>query len=76
LQINYQETVTATKEAICLLNVLAFASLFIVYTTPRPVERMAGVRRMLQTYAGQVPAGRFPTRKSVWQIGVSVTEMI
>ncbi|MFD1327395.1 hypothetical protein [Mycoplana ramosa] len=43
------------------LNILGFTALFIAYTEGGPVDRPTGVRRALQTYAGQHPTGGFPT---------------
>lgn len=59
-----------------LVNVVAFSALFAVYAGGQPVERPQGVRRALQTYAGQLPTGTFPTLKPVWQVGVEVSDML
>lgn len=42
------------KKLAVTLNVLAFAALFITYTEAAPVDRPAGVRRALQTFAGEI----------------------
>ncbi|WP_313192223.1 hypothetical protein [Shinella zoogloeoides] len=55
------------------INVLGFAALFLAYTAGASVERPSGVRRALQTYAGQLPTGAYPTLKPVWELGVTVS---
>ena len=55
------------------LNVLGFTALFLAYTMGASVDRPTGVRRALQTYAGQLPTGTFPTLKPVWELGVKVS---
>jgi hypothetical protein len=57
------------------INVLGFTALFLVYTTGAAAERPQGVRRALQTYAGQVPTGAMPTLKPVWELGVKVSTL-
>ncbi|WP_440983873.1 hypothetical protein [Shinella sumterensis] len=54
-------------------NVLGFTALFLAYTMGAATDRPTGVRRALQTYAGQLPTGAFPTLKPVWELGVKVT---
>ncbi|MGB8286700.1 hypothetical protein [Rhizobium ruizarguesonis] len=41
-----------------------------------PWKNPAGVRRALQTYAGQLPTGGYPTLKPVWQIGVDASDLV
>ena len=55
------------------INVLGFAALFLTYAAGASVERPSGVRRALQTYAGQLPTGAYPTLKPVWELGVTVS---
>ena len=55
------------------INVLGFAALFLAYVAGASVERPSGVRRALQTYAGQLPTGAYPTLKPVWELGVTVS---
>jgi hypothetical protein len=57
------------KTAVTLINILAFAALFFDYAVAMDPPQPAGTRRFLQTYAGQLPTGAFPTRKPVWQLG-------
>jgi len=58
------------------INVLGFAALFLAYAAGASVERPSGVRRALQTYAGQLPTGACPTLKPVWELGVTVSENV
>lgn len=55
------------------INIIGFTALFITYAAGAEVERPSGVRRALQTYAGQLPTGALPTLKPVWELGVRVT---
>ena len=55
------------------INVIGFTALFLVYAAGVSVERPSGVRRALQTYAGQLPTGAYPTLKPVWELGVKVS---
>jgi hypothetical protein len=64
---------TAMKALALTLNVLGFTALFLAYATGASVDRPTGVRRALQTYAGQLPTGAFPTLKPVWELGVKVS---
>lgn len=64
---------TVMKALIFTLNVLGFTALFLAYTMGASVDRPKGVRRALQTYAGQLPTGAFPTLKPVWELGVKVS---
>ena len=57
------------------INVIGFTVLFITYAAGAEVERPSGVRRALQTYAGQLPTGAFPMLKPVWELGVKVTRV-
>ncbi|HVK92968.1 MAG TPA: hypothetical protein VM468_16460 [Mycoplana sp.] len=62
------------KKLAAALNVLGFTALFIAYTTGAAVDRPTGVRRALQTYAGQLPTGAYPTLNPVWELGVTESE--
>ena len=64
---------TAMKTLALAINVIGFSVLFLTYAAGAQVERPSGVRRALQTYAGQLPTGTFPTLKPVWELGVQVT---
>jgi hypothetical protein len=64
---------TAMKALVLTINVLGFTALFLAYTMGETVDRPKGVRRALQTYAGQVSTGAMPTLKPVWELGVKVT---
>ena len=55
------------------INVIGFSALFLAYTMGAAVDRPSGVRRALQTYAGQLPTGAYPTLKPVWELGVKVS---
>ena len=55
------------------INVIGFIALFVAYAAGASVERPTGVRRALQTYAGQLPTGAYPTLKPVWELGVTVS---
>ncbi|OBZ92840.1 hypothetical protein ADU59_24230 [Pararhizobium polonicum] len=59
-----------------LINVIAFTALFFAYASVGNVEKPAGVRRALQTYAGQLPTGAYPTLKPVWQIGIDASDLV
>lgn len=48
------------KNPALALNVLGFAALFLAYTAAAEAERPAGVRRALQTYAGEVSVDAHP----------------
>ncbi len=50
------------KTLATLINVIAFSALFFAYASGTSVEKPTGVRRALQTYAGQLPTGAYPTR--------------
>ena len=58
------------KKLALTLDILGFAALFLAYTVATVPERPVGVRRALQTYAGQVPTGAHPAPDS---LAVSVT---
>ena len=47
------------------INVLGFAALFLAYTAAAEAERPAGVRRALQTYAGEVSVDAQPATDAV-----------
>lgn len=64
------------KTLATLINVIAFSALFVAYASVTPVEKPTGVRRALQTYAGQLPTGAYPTLKPVWQIGVDASDVV
>lgn len=64
------------KPLATLINVIAFSALFFAYVSVGTVEKPAGVRRALQTYAGQLPTGTFPTLKPIWQIGTEAGDLI
>lgn len=61
------------KALVTLINVIAFSALFTAYAGGLSMEKPSGVRRALQTYAGQLPTGSFPTLKPVWEIGVTIS---
>ncbi|MCV3735444.1 hypothetical protein OCK02_04440 (plasmid) [Rhizobium sp. TRM96647] len=48
------------KKLALTLDVLGFAALFLTYTAAAVPERPVGVRRALQTHAGQIPTGGHP----------------
>ncbi|MCW0000466.1 hypothetical protein OE766_19745 [Pararhizobium sp. YC-54] len=64
------------KTLAALINVIAFSALFFAYASVGTVEKPAGVRRALQTYAGQLPTGAFATLKPAWQVGVEASDLI
>ena len=64
------------KTLATLINVFAFTALFFAYASGPSGERPSGVRRALQTYAGQLPTGAYPTLKPVWTIGVAESDVI
>ncbi|KQV34146.1 hypothetical protein ASE23_02650 [Rhizobium sp. Root73] len=64
------------KTLAALINVIAFSALFFAYASVGTVEKPAGVRRALQTYAGQLSTGAFPTAKPIWQIGAEAGDLI
>ena len=64
------------KTLATLINIIAFTALFFAYASVGPMEKPTGVRRALQTYAGQLPTGAYPTLKPVWQIGVEASDLI
>ncbi len=64
------------KTLTAFINVIAFSALFFAYTSVSTVEKPAGVRRALQTYAGQLSTGAFPTQRPVWQVGVEASDLI
>ncbi|KQV44546.1 MULTISPECIES: hypothetical protein [unclassified Rhizobium] len=64
------------KPLTTLINVIAFSALFVAYANMATPERPAGVRRALQTYAGQMPTGTYPTLKPVWEIGGSMSDTL
>ncbi|WP_428427741.1 hypothetical protein [Pararhizobium sp.] len=64
------------KTLAALINVIAFSALFFAYANIGTVEKPAGVRRALQTYAGQLSTGAFPAQKPVWQVGAEVSDLI
>ncbi len=53
------------KKPALALNILAFAALFLAYTAAAEAERPAGVRRALQTYAGEVSVDAQPVTDAV-----------
>ena len=64
------------KALVLAINVIGFTALFVSYTMGAAVERPKGVRRALQTYAGQLPTGAMPTLKPVWELGVKVSAAV
>ncbi len=66
---------TIMKTLATLINVIAFSALFVAYASITAPERPTGVRRALQTYAGQMSTGSYPTLKPVREIagGISGT---
>lgn len=52
------------------INVIAFAALFLAYTEGSAAERPQGVRRAMQTYAGQVATGAYPALEAIVQTGM------
>ncbi len=64
------------KTLATLINIIAFTALFFAYASVGTMEKPSGVRRALQTYAGQLPTGTYPTLKPVWQIGVDASDLI
>ena len=64
------------KTLTAFINVIAFSALFFAYANIGAVEKPAGVRRALQTYAGQLSTGAFPTQNPVWQVGVEASDLI
>ncbi|MFB2549501.1 hypothetical protein [Ensifer soli] len=62
--------------AALLLNAVAFSALLVVQTGAVPAEKPCGIRRALQTYAGQLPTGAYPTLKPLWQIGVETSDTL
>jgi hypothetical protein len=64
------------KTTALLINILAFAALFVEYAVAMTPPEPAGTRRFLQIYAGQLPTGTFPTRKVVWELGYSQTDVV
>ncbi len=63
------------KTALVLINVISFSALLAVYAVPTGEHHISGVRRLLQTYSGQLPTGTFPTRKPVWELGVKWSDV-
>ncbi len=64
------------KTLATFINVIAFTALFVAYASGASVEQPTGVRRALQTYAGQLPTGSYPTLKPVWQVGVDASDLV
>lgn len=64
------------KTTATIINILAFAVLFFDYAVAMEPPQPAGTRRFLQIYAGQNPTGSYPTRKVVWEIGYSHTDVV
>jgi hypothetical protein len=64
------------KTLATFINVIAFTALFFAYASGASAEKPSGVRRALQTYAGQLPTGTYPTLKPVWQIGVDASNLV
>ena len=63
------------KKTATLINIIAFAALFSEYAVAMTPPEPAGTRHFLQIYAGQLPTGSFPTRKPVWEMGYSHTDL-
>lgn len=70
---NANPEATTMKALALTINVIGFTALFLVYAAGVSAERPSGVRRALQTYAGQLPTGAYPTLKPVWELGVKVS---
>ncbi|NRP71419.1 hypothetical protein ILFOPFJJ_02305 [Ensifer psoraleae] len=49
-----------------LINAIAFTALFVAYEGGSHSDRPSGVRRALQTYAGQGSSGAFPVTGFLW----------
>lgn len=64
------------KTSAIILNIIAFSALFLEYAVAMTPPEPAGTRRFLQIYAGQNPTGTFPTRKVVWEMGYSQTDVM
>ncbi|WP_377290602.1 hypothetical protein [Rhizobium sp. SG2393] len=59
-----------------LINIIAFSTLFLMQASVQPIEKPHGIRRALQTYAGQLSTGAYPTLKPVWQLGGAQSDAI
>lgn len=64
------------KSLATLINIIAFSALFFAYAGISTMEKPAGVRRALQTYAGQTPAGSYPAMKPAWRIGTDASDLV
>jgi hypothetical protein len=64
------------KTLATFINIIAFSALFLAYASVGNIEKPSGVRRALQTYAGQQPTGSYPTLKPVWQIGADASDLV
>jgi hypothetical protein len=64
------------KTLAALINAIAFSALFFAYASVGTGEKPTGVRRALQTYAGQLSTGSVPTVKPVWQVGVERSDLV
>jgi hypothetical protein len=64
------------KPLATFINIIAFSALFFAYANVSAAEKPTGVRRALQTYSGQMPAGSYPTLKPVWQIGADASDLV
>ncbi|UVC10025.1 hypothetical protein IHQ71_05300 [Rhizobium sp. TH2] len=64
------------KTTATIINILAFTVLFFDYAVAMTPPEPAGTRRFLQIYAGQLPTGTYPTRKVVWEMGYSLTDVV
>ena len=64
------------KSLATFINVIAFSALFVAYASTTSVEKPLGVHRALKTYAGQLPTGAYPIRKSIWQISVEASDLV
>ncbi|MDQ0319373.1 hypothetical protein QO002_001511 [Pararhizobium capsulatum DSM 1112] len=62
------------KTPATLINAIAFSALFLAYASITAADRPTGIRRALQTYAGQLPTGTYPTMKPVWEMGAGMSD--
>ena len=64
------------KTIATIINILAFTVVFFDYAVAMQPVAPAGMRRTLQIFAGQLPTGSYPTRKPVWEMGYSHTDLV
>lgn len=68
--------VKSVKPLAVFINAIAFSALFVVYGSGGAIERPAGIRRALQTYAKELPTGGSAMFVPDCQFGTDMSDLV